>query len=80
MQCGNRLAIARIALALPFAVLGPGMALAQAACEAETADLVTLARGVQLDITAPADCGQGVSCVWRGGPRRALPRKYQPSR
>ena len=51
MQCRNRLATSRIALTLPFAVLGPGIALAQGACEAETASLVTLARGfVDLEV------------------------------
>ena len=61
----------RITLVLAFAVLGPGVALAQPGCEAETAGLRALARGVQLDITAPAGLRSGgtVHVAWRAASR-----------
>ena len=52
----------------------PGWPLAQGACEAETATLTALARGVQLDITAPAGLrsgGCGARCVARRVPLSA---------
>ena len=57
----------RIALVLALALLGPGMALAQVDCAAETAALKALARGVQLEITAPAGLRSGgaVHVAWR---------------
>src|SRR4029079_16929156 len=58
---------ALLALAMPC----PGAALAQSACETETASLKTLAQGVQLEITAPADLRSGgvVHVAWRAASR-----------
>ena len=61
----------RIALALAFALLGPGSALAQVDCAAETASLEALARNVQLDIAASAGLQSGgpVHVAWRAASR-----------
>jgi hypothetical protein len=48
---GNATAPLRIALVLALTLAWPGVAAAQAACEAETAGLKALARGVQLEIS-----------------------------
>ena len=73
MQCRSTPVTLRIALALPFAILGPRLALAQAqgACEAEAASLTTIARNVKLDITASADLRSGgvVRVAWRSASR-----------
>jgi hypothetical protein len=47
------------------------MAMAQGACDAETASLQTLARGVQLEITAPAGLRSGgtLHVAWRATSR-----------
>ena len=59
--------VRRTALGLGFATLGAGMATAQSACETETAALQALARGVKVDITAPANLrAEGaVHIAWR---------------
>ena len=49
---GKATAPLRIALVLVLTLPWPGVAAAQAACEAETAGLKALARSVQLEITA----------------------------
>ena len=52
---------------LALALVWPGMAAAQGACEAETAGPRALAQGVQLEITAPAAhwSGGDVHIAWR---------------
>src|SRR2546421_3414399 len=64
---GKATAPLRIALVLALTLPWPGVAAAQAACEAETAGLKALARSVQLEITAPADLRSGgaVHVAWR---------------
>ena len=61
----------RIALALAFALLGLGSALAQVNCAAETASLEALARNVRLDIAASAglQSGGAVHVAWRSASR-----------